>query len=254
MTEIALYTFPPTGHQIRTIVIDGEPRFVLADLCAGLGVANARDVARRLPDSRKGVDRIDTLGGPQQMTTVDEPGAYMVVMRSDKDEAVAFQEWLAEVATAIRRSGGYTLVPTQMTELEVARRYLAAVEAKTELENRVAALAPAAEAWDVLASAEGDYAVADAAKVLARAGVKTGQRRLFRQLAELGWIYRGSDGDWHPYQRLVDRDYLAMRARTYTDPSTGLDVTDTPQVRITAAGLDALRRALAAGTDLGKAA
>ena len=40
-------------------------------------------------------------------------------------------------------------------------------------------LTPRAEAWDELAAAEGDYEVADAAKILARAGVETGRKRLF---------------------------------------------------------------------------
>lgn len=63
---------------VRVVVIDGEPWFVLADLCKVLDIRNGRDVAARLSDDQKGVDLIDTPGGRQQMTIVNEPGMYEV--------------------------------------------------------------------------------------------------------------------------------------------------------------------------------
>lgn len=93
MTDIAVYTFE--DQKVRTIIAaDGEPRFILSDLCKVLNIGNPSDVARRLSDSMKGVDLIDTPGGRQKMTVVTEAGMYSVVLRSDKPEAVQFQEWV----------------------------------------------------------------------------------------------------------------------------------------------------------------
>lgn len=105
MTDIVVHTFK--DQQVRTILgSDGEPRFVLADLCKVLDINNASDVARRLSDSMKGVDLIDTPGGRQKMTVVTEAGMYSVVLRSDKPEAVSFQEWVTgDVLPSIRRTG-----------------------------------------------------------------------------------------------------------------------------------------------------
>ncbi|PKQ33468.1 MAG: hypothetical protein CVT61_15995 [Actinobacteria bacterium HGW-Actinobacteria-11] len=75
-------------------------------------------------------------------------------------------------------------------------------------DQQVAELAPRAGARDELASAEGDYSVADAAKILALAGVKTGPRRLFDQLAGMRWIRRAHDGKWRAYVSTVDNGYL----------------------------------------------
>lgn len=159
MSALEVFTFPATGHEVRVVVGEAGPRFVLADLCAGLAIANARDVARRLPDARKGVDRIDTLGGPQSMTTVDEAGAYMVVMRSDKREAVAFQEWLAEVATEIRRTGSYSVarIVDPLDEIEAAndRASRAVALARAERQRAIEAEARAVEGEQFKAAIEG---------------------------------------------------------------------------------------------------
>ena len=75
--------------EVRVVIRDGEPWFVLADLCTVLAVRNARDVSARLDEDMKGVDRIDTPGGAQNMTVVNEAGMYEVIIRSDKRDAFA---------------------------------------------------------------------------------------------------------------------------------------------------------------------
>lgn len=40
MTAITPFEFPATGQQVRTLLIDGEPWFVAADVCAALDIAN----------------------------------------------------------------------------------------------------------------------------------------------------------------------------------------------------------------------
>ena len=37
---------------------------------------------------------MDTLGGTQQLTVINEPGPYEVIIRSDKPEAKAFRRWV----------------------------------------------------------------------------------------------------------------------------------------------------------------
>src|SRR5690606_25768035 len=109
------------------------------------------------------------------------------------------------------------------------------------LEAANAELTPRAEAWDELASAEGDYAVADAAKILARAGVQTGPQRLFEQLRGLSWIHRAHDGKWRAYASAVDAGYLAEKPQSPHHPRAGELVLDPPQVRVTVRGLERLR-------------
>ena len=104
----ALEVFQYAGVAVRTVTIDGEPWFVLADLCAVLDIANPRNVAARLYDEMKGVHSMDTLGGRQNVTVVNESGMYEVVIRSDKPEAAAFRRWITgTVLPTIRKTGSY---------------------------------------------------------------------------------------------------------------------------------------------------
>ena len=61
-----------------------------------------------LDDDEKGITISDTLGGKQEMTTINEPGLYSLILRSRKPEAKAFKRWIThEVIPAIRKTGGY---------------------------------------------------------------------------------------------------------------------------------------------------
>ena len=94
--------------KIRTITIDGEPWFVAVDVCKALQIANSRDALTRIDDDEKGVVLTDTLGGKQEVTIVNEPGLYTLVLSSRKPEAKAFKRWIThEVIPAIRKYGGY---------------------------------------------------------------------------------------------------------------------------------------------------
>lgn len=95
---------------VRMVMQDGETWWVLADVCKVLGIQNSRDVVKRLDDDEKGVDLIDTPGGPQEMTVINESGLYSVILRSDKPEAKAFKRWIThEVLPSIRRTGTYSV-------------------------------------------------------------------------------------------------------------------------------------------------
>lgn len=225
--------------QMRVVMIAGEPWFVLADLCAVLDIANTRNVAARLADDQKGVRPIDTLGGRQNVTVVNEAGMYEVVIRSDKPEAVTFRRWItSEVLPQIRKTGGYTTAPAlQGPELIAA----ALIEANRMLEakdERIAELEPKAEVADRILDAEGDLSVRDAAQSLTRAGIKVGQNRLFTVLDQrYGWIARAGDGRYRVKQSAIESGYMNVLPQSHYHPRTGVLVLDPPQPRVTPKGL-----------------
>lgn len=94
--------------EIRTLLIDGEPWFVAADVCKALLIVNSRDALTRIDDDEKGVVSTDTLGGRQEVTIVNEPGLYALILSSRKPEAKAFKRWIThEVIPSIRKHGAY---------------------------------------------------------------------------------------------------------------------------------------------------
>ena len=92
MNDIAIFNH--LGNDIRVMADEqGEPLFVLTDVCNALGITNTRNVSARLDEDMKGVRPVDTLGGTQQLTVSNEVGLYEVIVRSDKPEAKAFRRW-----------------------------------------------------------------------------------------------------------------------------------------------------------------
>ena len=75
MNELKIFENPEFG-KVRTVAIDAEPWFALKDVCQAFGETNYRRVASRLDEDEKGVSQIDTPGGKQSMTIVNESGLY----------------------------------------------------------------------------------------------------------------------------------------------------------------------------------
>lgn len=231
-----LFHYPQTGQPVRFVPIEGEPWWVALDVAAVLELGNVHSSLALLDDDEKGFHSVETPGGPQQLAVVNEPGLYSLILRSRKPQAKAFKRWIThEVLPSIRKTGSYSVAVPQ-TLPEALRAFAAEVEARESAEARVAALTPAAGAWETLATAEGDYSVREAAQLLARAGISTGQNRLFASLRDLGWI----DASGQPYQAQVDTGRLVRRTTAYTHPHSGESVLSA-QVRITPKGLAALR-------------
>ncbi|MBN8872173.1 MAG: Bro-N domain-containing protein [Rhodospirillales bacterium] len=98
---------------VRVIDQDGEPWFVLADVCRVLEIGNPSDAARRLDEDEKAaLDIIDTSSnGVRQsrlLTGISEPGLYSVILTSRTLRAAPFKRWVThEVLPSIRRHGIY---------------------------------------------------------------------------------------------------------------------------------------------------
>lgn len=251
MTDITPFSYE--DHEVRVLDVSGEPWFVLADLCKVLGLANPAVVAKRLDKADVCQTYISSGGQRRAMTIVAEPGMYDVVVRSDSPAAKPFRRWVThEVLPAIRRTGIYAVDPQpQLSGKELlAAAVLEATETIRQHEATIAqqakeleVAAPKARTWDLIVSGDGSYTITDAAKTLASAGVQTGPRILHRQLAEAGWLYKNQRNRWVAYQDRLNSGDLVEKPRPYIDED-GVAQLATPQVRITAKGLAALRELL----------
>lgn len=106
MTDIVPLHFDQAD--VRMVLRDGEPWWVLNDVCAILEIANPRHAATRLRDWQKGVAISDTLGGRQEMVVVNEAGIYKLALGSRKAVAEEFERWLTcDVLPSIRKFGSY---------------------------------------------------------------------------------------------------------------------------------------------------
>lgn len=211
MNAIVPFNFNTTA--IRVQVIEGEPWFVLADVCRVLDLRNVADAAARLADDEKGIALSDTPGGAQEVVIVNEQGLYRLIFRSRKPAAEQFRRWVwADVLPAIRRTGGYgaPAAPIDLTDTATLHRLLLDHTGRTlASEERVAELAPKAAALDQLAEAEGSMPITDAAKALS-----VPPRRLFAWLEANKWTYRRVDGGpWLAFEAKRQAGVLEHKGR-----------------------------------------
>jgi prophage antirepressor-like protein len=109
MSNVSIFKFENKA-EIRLVEIDGSPWFVAKDVCGVLGLTNTSQSIRPLASDEKGVNRIDTPGGAQDLSCISESGLYKLVMRSDKAIARRFQDWVTrDVLPAIRKDGAYIM-------------------------------------------------------------------------------------------------------------------------------------------------
>lgn len=201
MNDIQIFQYQ--DQPVRTVQRDGEPWFVLKDVCAVLGISKYRDTADRLDEDERGSARVDTLGGAQDMTIINESGLYNVILRSDKPEARPFRKWVtAEVLPSIRKTGGYisgqdSLSPEELMAkaLMVAQKTLAERDARISaltVENQI--LQPKAEYFDQLVDRNLLTGFRETAKLL-----EVSPKRFVDFLLEKKYIYRDQRGKLMPY-------------------------------------------------------
>lgn len=103
----------------------GEFWFCGTDVCQILGYTNSR---KALQDHCKqgGVTKryTPTKSADQEMTFINEPNLYRLIIKSRKPEAEPFEAWVfEEVLPQIRKTGKYQLQPQQLSLPEPEKKY-----------------------------------------------------------------------------------------------------------------------------------
>lgn len=221
--------------RVRTVQRDNEPWFVLKDVCDVLGISKYRDTASRLDDDERGSARVDTLGGPQEMTIINESGLYSVILRSGKPEARQFRKWItSEVLPSIRKTGGYivgqeTLSPEELMAkaLLIAQQKIAERDAKIAdltVKNRI--MEPKADYFDACIERNLLLNFRETAKVL---GIPPKQFMDF--LMENKFLYRTQKGSLLPTESRNDGYFSVKESYNNATGWSGTQTFVTPKGR-----------------------
>lgn len=231
MNKLQIFNF--NAASVRIVEKDGQPWFVLKDVCDVLSIDQVAGIKRRLAEDVISNHPLQTAGGIQNTTIINEDGLYDVILESRKPEAKAFRKWVTgEVLPTIRKSGSYSLNdPQQLIAL-------ALIEANRLLESKdkqIALLQPKAAFFDAVADSKTAIDMAQAAKVL---NFGKGRTTLFRILREEGILRRNNE----PYQEYIDRGYFRVVEQKYGKPdgSTSINI----KTLVYQKGLDFIRRTL----------
>lgn len=234
-----LQVFNYNGNEVRTIQKDGEPWWVLKDVCGILGISKYRDTASRLDEDERGSVRVDTPGGEQEMTVVNESGLYNVILRSDKPEAKPFRKWVtSEVLPSIRKHGAY-MTPQKIEEallnpdtiIKLATNLKAEREKRMELERQAEKDKPLVTFANSVSVAKASILVGELAKLLKQNGVDMGQNRLFTWMRENGYLISRKGADYNmPTQRSMEMELFEIKLTTISHGDGHTSLNKTPKV------------------------
>ena len=103
-----MFNHPQFGT-VRTVEIDNEVWFVGKDVAEALGYSDPRSaISKKIENEDRGVAKMATPSGTQQMTIINESGLYSLILSSKLPSAKDFKHWVtSEVLPSIRKTGGY---------------------------------------------------------------------------------------------------------------------------------------------------
>ena len=207
----------------------GEPLFVLKDICGALDLKNISDVASRLDEDGVGTaEVIDNLGRNQQTNVITEAGLYEVIFMSRKPEAKVFRRWVtSEVLPSIRKRGGYLtpeatrealrdpdfIIQLAMDLKEERARAAQAEAARAKAEAEVEAQRPVAALGKAIETAEGDLTPSAFGKILSNTIKTMGPNKFCRWLLDNNFAFRNGQGKIIPMQDAVNRGILILTER-----------------------------------------
>jgi prophage antirepressor-like protein len=108
MSNIVPFEFE--GVPVRVVDQNGDPWWVLADVCFVLEHTDPSKMASRLDPDEKGTTIVRTLGGDQEMLIISEPGLYKLIQTSRKPASKRFDRWVRhEVLVSLRKTGRFVI-------------------------------------------------------------------------------------------------------------------------------------------------
>ncbi|MFV5513784.1 Bro-N domain-containing protein [Acinetobacter gerneri] len=107
------------NHSVRVVLDENkEAWFCLADVYKSLDISRTSRLFRELDDKGVADYHTPTSGGIQKLKFINEPNLYRIIFRSNKSEALSFQDWVfADVLPTIRKTGSYSARQTAYDEL-----------------------------------------------------------------------------------------------------------------------------------------
>ena len=224
--------------EIRTALIENEPWFVAVDVCRALEIGNSSQAISRLDADEKMITLISNEGnkrGNPNMTVVNEPGLYTLILSSRKPEAKAFKRWIThDVIPMIRKTGCY-MTDSVLERIRkdptftytLAKAMLREKDRADALEAELNATKPKADYYDAFINPDDCTNIRTTAKEL-----EIPERKFVKFLLNEGYLFRSPSGQLLPYNKksneglFIVRDFVTFRytgSQTYFTPK-GKDV------------------------------
>lgn len=227
-----LQNFNFNNLPVRTILIDDEPWFVVADVAKVIEATNPTDLAKLVDDEDKSRQ---SLGSGSSKNIINESGLYQILIRSNNKNAKPFRKWVTrEVLPTIRKHGAYMTDSKAQDVISgsgLADLLLQAGNQIKQLELEKSKMQTKALFADSVSASENTILIRDLAKILKQNGIEIGEKRLFIWLRENGYLVKKVGSDYNsPTQRSMNLGILEFTENTHVHNSGRITVTKTPKV------------------------
>ncbi len=231
-----LQVFSYEGNEIRTVQHDGNPWWVLKDVCDVLELSNPSMIAYRLDDDERAKY---CLGRQGDTNIISESGLYNVILLSRKPEAKKFKRWVThEVLPTIRKHGAY-VTPAKLEEImndpDAWIKVLTALKeersAKERLQLEAAENKPKVVFADAVSVSDGTILIGELAKIIKGNGIEIGQNRLFERLRQDGYLIKRRGTDYNaPTQRAMELGLFKVKETAITHSDGHVTISKTTKV------------------------
>ena len=238
MNNIATFNNPAFGS-VRAVSVNDEPYFVGKDVAEILGYERPTDAVRKRvdPDDR-GVAKMETPSGVQEMTVINESGLYSLILSSKLPKAKEFKRWVtAEVLPAIRKTGGYVNDTAQFVEsyfgqLEPSQKHALTMmfDESKRMSAQLKEQAPKVLFANAVETAHNSILIGDLAKIIRQNGIDIGQKRLFEWLRQNGYLIKDGQSKNMPTQKAMEMSLFEVKESTINNPDGSVRITRTTKV------------------------
>lgn len=206
--------------RVRTVIVNGEPWFAAKDVAEILGYTEtAKAVRTHVDEDDKGVSRMDTPGGKQNVTVINESGLYSLILSSKMPRAKEFKRWVtAEILPTLRRTGGYVgnvdmFVDNYLSFCEESVKELFKLQFRCidQLNERIRHDKPLVEFADQVSDTKNLIDMNAMAKLARAERIPIGRNRLYAVLRGMGILMT----DNLPYQKYIDRGYFKVKESVF---------------------------------------
>ncbi|MDR9857774.1 phage antirepressor KilAC domain-containing protein [Paenibacillus sp. VCA1] len=248
MSKPEIFSHPMFGN-LPVVVLGGTEWFGATEAATALSFSNPHAAIQNHieEDDLTVHEVIDSIGRKQLKKFSSESGLYSLIFGAAKQgnnpeiqaKAKEFKRWVTgEVLPTIRQHGAY-MTPAKIEEvllnpdtiINLAQRLKLANQEKERLSAQIEADKPKVLFADSVAASKSSILIGDLAKILKQNGVETGQKRLFAQLRDEGYLIKRKGADYNmPTQRSMELGLFEIKETSITHSDGHVTISKTPKV------------------------
>lgn len=222
------------GKEFRVYGDFENPLFLAKDVAEWIEHSNSRMMLQAVDENEKlCVNNPYALQGQQEQWFLTEDGLYEVLMQSRKPIAKEFKREVKQILKTIRKHGLYAkeeLLDNPDIAIAAFKALKEEREARKALEAENKQMQPLALFAKSVSASDTSILIGDLAKLLKQNGYNTGQKRLFEELRQRGFLMKSGSSKNLPTQKSMELGLFEVKESTINNPDGSVRVTKTTKV------------------------